>query len=65
MVEWENDLRAMVRHFVEVCRRGGLKVKADKIKVIVVNGEEGLEFEVLVNGMQLEHVSQFKYLNFG
>ena len=32
----------MVRCFVEVCRRIGLKVNADKSKVVVLNGEEGL-----------------------
>ena len=30
-------------HFVEVCRRRGLKVNADKSKVMVIRGEEGLE----------------------
>ena len=29
---------------------------------MLLNGEEGLESEVLVDGMQLEHVSEFKYL---
>ena len=27
-----------------------------------VNGEEGLEYEIRVNEIRLEHVSQFKYL---
>ena len=31
----------MVGYFVEVWRRRGLKVKTDKNKVIVLNGEEG------------------------
>ena len=26
-------------------------------------GEEGMECKVLVNGTQLEHLSEFKYLN--
>ena len=47
--------------FAEVCRRR-LKVNAGKSKVMVLNGEEGLEFEVHVNGICLEHVSEFKYL---
>ena len=38
----EENLRAMVRHLFEVCRRTGLKVNVDKIKVMVLNGEEGL-----------------------
>ena len=33
-------------HFVEACRKG-LKVNADKSKVMVLKGEEGLECEVL------------------
>ena len=45
--ESEEDLRAMVECFVELCRKG-VKVSADMRKVIVVNGEEGLECEVLV-----------------
>ena len=52
----------IMRSFVGVCRRGGLKVNADKSKVMVLDREEGLEFEVLVNGMQLEHVIKIKYL---
>ena len=32
--------------FVEVCRRRGLHFNADKSKVMVMNGEEGLECEV-------------------
>ena len=44
-----------------MCRRG-LKINAGKSTVIVMNGEEGLEFEVCVDVMQLEHVSEFKCL---
>ena len=43
-------------------RRRGLKVNADKSKVMVLNGEEGLECEVHVDGICLEHISEFKYL---
>ena len=46
----------------EVCRRRGLKVNAGKGKVIVLNGEEGLECEIHIDGVRLEHVSEFKYL---
>ena len=56
-IEMEEDLRAMVGHFVEVCRRGSLKVNAGKSKVMLLNGKEGLECEVNVEGMQLEHLS--------
>ena len=53
----KENLRAMVEHFIEVCRRRGLKSM-----VVVLGGEEGLECEVCVDGMRLEHVSEFKYL---
>ena len=53
----EEDLRAVMEHFAEVCRRKGLKVNASKSKVMGLNGEEGLECDVLVHCMQLEHVS--------
>ena len=58
----EEDLRAMVGRFVEVCRRKGLKVNGGKSKVVVMNGEEGLECEVHIDGVCLEHVSKYKYL---
>ena len=41
--ESEEDLRMMVGWLVEVCRRRGLKFNAGKSKVMVLNGEEGLE----------------------
>ena len=53
----KENLRAMVGRFIEVCRRRGLKSM-----VVVLGGEEGLECEVCVDGMRLEHVSEFKYL---
>ena len=52
----------MLGWFAEVCRRRGLKINAGKSKVIVLNGEEGLEYEVNVDWIRLEHVSEFKYL---
>ena len=48
--------------FAEVCTRIGLKVNAGKSRVMVLNGEEGLECEVHVDGIRLEHVSEFKHL---
>ena len=60
--ESEKDLRAMMGHFVGVCRRRGLKVNAGKSKVMVLGGEEGLECEVCIDRISLEHVSEFKYL---
>ena len=60
--ESEEDLRLMVGWFPGVRRRRGLKVNAGKSKVMALNGEEGLECEVHVDGVRLEHVSEFKYL---
>ena len=60
--ESEEDLRVMVGWFVEVCRSRGLKVNAGKTKVMVRNGGEGLECEVHVDGIHLEHDSELKYL---
>ena len=61
--ESEKDLRAMVVHFVKVCRRRGLKLNdAGKKKAMVLNGEEGLECEVCVGGIRLDHISEFIYL---
>ena len=39
-----------------------MKVNADESKMMVLEGEERLVCEVIVNGMQLEHDSEFKYL---
>ena len=47
--ELEQDLRAIVGRFIEVCRRC-LKVNAGKSKVMLLCGEEGLRYEVCVNG---------------
>ena len=41
----------------EVCRRRGSKVNAGKSKMTVLNREEGLECEVHVDGICLEHLS--------
>ena len=45
-----------------MCRRKGLKVNAGNSKVMVLNGEEGLECEVHVDGTHLEAVPEFEYL---
>ena len=47
--ELDEDLRVIVGLFVEVCRRGLLKVNAGKSKVMILNGEEGLEHKVYVD----------------
>ena len=49
--ESEENLRAMLGRFVEVCKKRGLKVNADKSKVMVMNGEKGLQCEVHVDGI--------------
>ena len=36
----EEDLRAMVGRFAEVCRRRSMKVNVGKTKIIVLSGEE-------------------------
>ena len=60
--EMKEDLRAMVGRFVEMCKRRDLKVNAGKIKEMVLNGEEGSECGVYVDGICVERVSEFKYL---
>ena len=55
--ELEEDLRARVICFVEVCKRRGLKVNAGKSKVMMLGWEEGLECEVC-----LDMFRSFKYL---
>ena len=46
------------------CLGEGLKVNAGKSKVMALNGEEGLKCEVHVDGIHLNHVSNFKYLEY-
>ena len=58
----EEDLRVMERLFVEMCRKRGLNVSEGKSMVMILNGEEGLECEVHVDRIRLEHVLEFKYL---
>ena len=48
-----------MERFVEVCRKRGLKDNAGKRKVMMLGG---LGCEVCVDGICLEHVSEFKYL---
>ena len=59
--ESDEDLRAIVGRFVEVCRRRGLKANAAKNKVMALGEEERLECEVWVDGIRIEYVSEFKY----
>ena len=50
-VESEEDLRAIVGSFVEVCRRRGLKVNAGSSNVMALNGEGLLKFEISVGNI--------------
>ena len=65
---YANDLvlcgdQVEVELFTEVFRRRLLKDNVGtKSKEIVLNGEEGFECEVHVDGFRLEHVSKLKYL---
>ena len=61
-MSFKEDLKAMVGCSVKVCRGGGLKVNASNSKVMFLGGEKRLEFEVCVDGIHLELVSEFKYL---
>ena len=54
--ESKEYLRAMVRCFVGVFRRRGLDVNTGKSKVMVLDGEETLDFEVFADRIRLEHV---------
>ena len=40
-----------------------MKVNAGKSKVLVLNGEVGLEYELCVDEIRLWHVSEFKYFD--
>ena len=46
----------MVGRFAEVCRKRGLRLSAGKSNMIILNRYEGLESEVHVDGIRLEHV---------
>ena len=48
--------------FVEMCRRSGLKGNACKSNVMLLGMEEGVECELCVDGLRIEHVLEFKYL---
>src|SRR5678815_352953 len=61
--ESEESLRRLVERFGMVCKRRGLKVNVDKSKVMVVS-EDSPQSEVMLDGEQLEQVSEFKYLGY-
>src|SRR5678815_1052757 len=61
--ESEESLRGLVERFGRVCKRRGLKVNVEKSKVMVVS-EDSPQCEVMLDGEQLEQVSEFKYLGY-
>src|SRR5678816_4114816 len=61
--ESEESLRGLVERFGRVCKRSGLKVNVDKSEVMVVS-EDRPRCEVMLDGEQLEQVSEFKYLGY-
>src|SRR5678816_1428656 len=61
--ESEESLRRLVERFDRVCKSRGLKVNVDKSKVMVVS-EDSPQWEVMLDGEQLEQVSEFKYLEY-
>src|SRR5678815_3688058 len=61
--ESEESLRRLVKRFGRVCKRKGLKVNVDKSKVMVVS-EDSPQCEAMLDGEQLEQVSEFKYLGY-
>ena len=58
----EESGNCLVGRFAEVYRSRGFKVNASESRVMVLIGEEGLECEVHVDGIRLEHISKFKYI---
>ena len=57
--ESKEDLRLMVEHFFEVCRRG-LKVKANKNRLMVLGGEERLKCKIHVDRERFDQMSKLK-----
>jgi hypothetical protein len=61
--ESEGSLRNLVKEFNRVCKRRGLAINVGKSKVMVMNGVD-VQCHVEVDGVQLEQVSEFKYLGY-
>ena len=53
--ESEEDLRAKVGYFIKECRRRALKFNEGKSNVMVLSGEEELEYEICIDRICLEH----------
>src|SRR5678815_529760 len=54
-------MRGLVEGFGRVCKRRDLKVNVDKSKVV---SEDSPWCEVMLDGEQLEQMSEFKYLGY-
>ena len=61
--ESEEGLRKLVERFGRVCKRRGLTVNTDKSKVMVMS-DEHMQCQIMLDGEQLEQVSEFKYLGY-
>src|SRR5678815_1343878 len=61
--ECEESLRGLIERFGRVCKRRGLKVNINKSKVMVVSVDSP-RCEVILDGEQLEQVSNVKYLEY-
>lgn len=60
--ENESELKLMIESFDKVCIRRGMRVNADKSKVMVFGGEDGSVCDIRIGGVRLEQVQSFKYL---
>ena len=61
--ESEEGLRKLVERFGRVCKRRGLTVNTDKSKVMVMI-DEHTQCQIMLDGEELEQVSEFKYLGY-
>ena len=57
-------MSVMIRYFVKIYKIRGLTANADKSRVMVLKRDERCVCEVSVDGRKLEHVTEFKYLEF-
>ena len=62
--ELEKNPRLMKGRLFVICKRGGLRVNADKSKVMVLEWEAELVGQVTVDRKTLEHPLKFNFLGF-
>ena len=58
----ENELKLLVKHFEEVCRRRLIKANGSKSKIIVIERNGNTGCNISINGENMEVVNEFKYL---